>query len=194
VQNNTNEKGSMATSIADVIKNRRTIHQFKANETPPLSLIKEAIEHAVWAPNHHLSQPWHFHLLGSECIEQICQLNTTLIREQKGEKVADIKLKRWREVPGWLVLSCDISEDALRTEEDYAACCCVAQNLSLYLWENGVGMKWTTGTVTRNAHFYELLGLEPGKCKIVGLFWYGYPADIPKAARKPIAECINTLP
>jgi nitroreductase len=184
----------MSSSIADIIKNRRTIHQFKANETPPVELIQQAIEHGIWAPNHHITQPWHFHLIGPETREQICQLNAALVGEKKGEKAAEIKLRRWREIPGWLLMSCDISGDEIRDREDYAACCCVAQNLSLYLWEKGVGMKWTTGGVTKNRHFYDLFDLNPGQRQLVGLFWYGYPEEIPEGTRLPLSEILDILP
>jgi nitroreductase len=184
----------VSSSIADSIKNRRTIHQFKADEIPSIDLIGQAIEYAIWAPNHHLTQPWHFHMIGPETVEQICLLNAGLVREKKGEKAAEIKLRRWREVPGWLLLSCDISEDEFRSKEDYAACCCVAQNLALYLWEKGVGMKWTTGTVTREKRFFDLVQIDSQAQSIVGLFWYGYAAEIPKGARQPANNSVNILP
>lgn len=184
----------MPPSIAETIKSRRTIHHFKVGEVPPAELIKLAIEHAIWAPNHHLTQPWHFYLIGPETAELICQLNAELVLEKKGEKAAEIKLRRWREIPGWLLLSCDISEHASTNQEDYAACCCVAQNLSLYLWEQGVGMKWTTGAVTREPRFHNIVQLDGQRQSIVGLFWYGYPAEIPQASRLAAGDKLTILP
>ena len=105
-------------------------------------------------PNHHLSQPWRFHLLGPETAELICLLNAEIVEAKKGEKAAEIKLRRWRENPGWLLMSRQRAEDELRDLEDYAACCCAAQNLSLLLWEQSIGMKWTTGAVTRDERFF----------------------------------------
>ncbi|MFT5350790.1 MAG: nitroreductase [Planctomycetota bacterium] len=184
----------MSPSIAETIKNRRTIHQFKTDESPSTELIQVAIENATWAPNHHLTEPWHFHLIGTVTAEQICQLNAELVREKKGEKAAEIKLRRWREVPGWLLLSCDISDDELKTREDYAACCCVAQNLALCLWEKGVGLKWTTGAVCRDQRFYDMVNLDGRTQSVVGLFWYGYPLEIPMATRSPLSDCLSLLP
>lgn len=49
--------------FAEVLRGRRTINVFL--QTPvPESLIHEAIEVAVWAPNHHVTEPWRFHILG----------------------------------------------------------------------------------------------------------------------------------
>lgn len=184
----------MLASIAETIKGRRTIHHFKVGEAPPAELITLAIEHAIWAPNHHLTQPWHFYMIGPETAERICQLNAELVQEKQGEKAAEIKLRRWREIPGWLLLSCDISDDESTKLEDYAACCCVAQNLSLYLWEQGVGMKWTTGAVTKDSRFYNIIQLDGQRQRIVGLFWYGYPAEIPQTTRLAPGEKLVILP
>jgi len=93
-----------------------------------------------------------------------------------------------------LLLSCEKSEQALRQREDYAACCCVAQNLSLILWERAIGMKWTTGAVTREQRFFDILQLDEGQRSVVGLFWYGYPAEIPRGVRKSPRKFIDVLP
>ena len=61
----------MTLTISDVMKSRRTIHSFKATPLPPEEIIIAAIEHATWAPNHHLTEPWQFHLLGNETKEKI---------------------------------------------------------------------------------------------------------------------------
>lgn len=184
----------MSSPIASLIKARRTVHQFRQDEKPPADLIEEAIEHSIWAPNHHLTQPWHFYLPGPETIEQICLLNASLVKDKKGEKAAGLKLKRWREMPGWLILTINKNPDELREQEDYASACCVAQNLALFLWEQNVGMKWTTGAVTRTPAIFDLLGIDSAQERIVGLFWYGFPEDIPAAVRKPHQSLIKTLP
>ena len=184
----------MTESIASLIRERRTIHQFKDSPTPGDDLIQSAIDHAIWAPNHHLSQPWHFYLPGQDTIARICTLNAQIVAEKKGEKAAKLKHRRWLSMPGWLVLTVDRSEDVIRQREDYAACCCVAQNLALYLWNVGVGLKWTTGAVTRDERFFDILDVDFGAEEVVGLFWYGYPQDIPAAIRKDSSTFIKRLP
>ena len=39
----------------------------------------------------------------------------------------------------------------------------------------------------------DLLGIDPTREKLVGMFWYGYPADIPQSQRKPIEDFITEL-
>ena len=182
------------TDIADVIRNRRTIHNFKPDPVPPAEEIQKALQMAICAPNHHATEPWRFYLIGNETKEKICQLNAEMIEAVRGEQAAQIKLQRWREIPGWLILTCTNSTNEIRAMEDYAACCCAAQNMMLYLWSIDIGVKWTTGGVTRDPRFYEILGIDPDKESVVGLFWYGYPDDVPQGSRKQPADKLINLP
>jgi nitroreductase len=181
------------SSLADVIRSRRTVDNFQP-QLPPRESILRAIELARWAPNHKHTQPWRFHLLGPETAREIVRMNTEIVRAQKGDAAAEAKQQRWSAVPGWLAVTCDVSDDRIRAEEDYAACCCAVQNLALALWAEGVGVKWSTGEVTRMPEFARLLGFEPGERRIVGLFWYGYPTSVPESRRKPVDEIIDIRP
>jgi nitroreductase len=181
-------------SLAEIITSRRTIHDFIKGQVPDKSVIKEALEMSCWAPNHHLTEPWHFYLLEKETINGICELNKDVLTESKGSDVAEKKTKRWMGIPGWLVVTCEKSNDELLYQENYAACCCVIQNLMLALWAKGIGTKWSTGPITREDRFYDLIWVNPDLENVVGLIWYGYPADIPQTLRKPLQQVLTELP
>jgi len=184
----------MSQQVADAIRSRRTIHDFVPGSAPPAGVIQAAIEHAAMAPNHYLSRPWRFYLPGPETTERICQLNAALVRSSRGDGIAENKLKRWRQVPGWMVLACVRSDDPIRQREDFAACCCAAQNFMLYLWGQGFGVKWTTGEVTQDPGFYTLLGIDAGREEVVGLFWSGVPASVPERRTPSVAPPVFILP
>jgi len=179
--------------VVELIRSRRTIHFFQS-ETPPHETILQAIELARWAPNHWLTEPWHFYLLGRETAIAIARLNAEIIARTKGMEAGQAKLERWQSIPGWLVVTCDNSDDTVKAREDYAACCCAIQNLSLYLWSRGIGVKWTTGEVTRAPEFYDLIWANPELETVVGLLWYGYPVETPQTARKAITDILVELP
>ena len=90
--------------------------------------------------------------------------------------------------------ACQNSDDEVRAKEDYAACCCAVHNFSLCLWAEGIGVKWTTGPVTRDDAFYDLLWIDRAVETVVGLIWYGYAAETPMTARKSLAEVMVELP
>ena len=92
-----------------------------------------------------------------------------------------------------LLLTCKKSDDELQQQEDYASCCCAAQNLTLYLSEAGVAAKWTSGLVTRDQRFFDLLNIDSDKEFVVGLFWFGYPRILPEQSRKDVASIVTEL-
>lgn len=179
--------------VAALIRGRRTVERFKP-ERPPKQVIESAVEVARWAPNHKLTQPWRFYHLGPETSQAVVDLNSELVSASKGEAAADTKRRRWNGVPGWLVVTRVCDADALRAQEDYAACCCAIQNLMLYLWSHGVASKWTTGAVTREQRFYHTLDIDPDHEAVVALLWYGYPDHQPKKPRTPVGEILSERP
>lgn len=179
--------------VAHLLRGRRTINDFRP-DLPSQETLLQAIELARWAPNHKLTEPWLFHLIGPQTKQAIVELNAKLTLEAKGEAAAEKKRQRWSQVPGWLAVSCAQSEDPLRAQEDYAACCCAVQNLSLFLWSEGIGTKWSTGGVTRHPEFYRLLEVDPQQRSIVGLIWYGYPVHIPEMRRRDVSDIAVQLP
>ena len=178
-------------SIEELIIERRTINNFKP-EIPAQKQIIEAIEIARWAPNHHLTQPWQYYLLNSQMIDQVIGLNADLVTAKKGRQAGNNKRKRWKNIPVWLVVTCERSDNDQQQQEDYAACCCSIYALSLVLWDKGVGLKWTTGDVIRDQKFYDICWLDHFSQMVVGLLWYGFPDQIPIAQqRRQINETVT---
>jgi hypothetical protein len=64
----------------------------------------------------------------------------------------------------------------------------------LYLWKAGVGSKWTTGDITREARFKEIAGIDADAESVVGLIWYGYPKLTPSQQRTDLADVLSELP
>jgi len=176
--------------IAERIRSRRTTNQF-LKQPVSRQLVLDAIELARWAPNHHLTEPWHFYLLGEAMKIASVELIRTIVTEKKNADIGAHKAKTAAAVPGWLLVTCRTSEDELVQREDYASCCCAIQNLSLYLSEAGVASKWSTGPITRDPRFFDLLGIDSDEEFVVGLIWYGYPKVLPTQSRKDVVEIIT---
>ena len=176
--------------LAERIRSRRTTNMFLKQKVSR-DLVLQAIELARWAPNHHLTEPWHFYLLGDEKKAASATLIRTIVTENKTAEMGEHKYKAATAIPGWLVVTCQKSDDELRGREDYAACCCAVQNILLYLSEAGVASKWTTGLITRDARFFELLGIDPEMEYVVSLLWFGYPKILPTQSRKDVAEILT---
>jgi len=181
-------------AVQSVVLSRRTIHVFESEPTPPDEEILHAIDMARWAPNHFLTEPWRFYLLGRQTAEAIAHLNASQIVEKRGEAAGQAKLERWLSIPGWMIVTCRRSDDEQRQQEDYAACCCAIQNMQLVLWSRGIGTKWTTGSVTSTSDFFELVDIDSAQEKLVAMIWYGYPAEVPSPRRKPVKTILERRP
>ncbi|WP_111747508.1 nitroreductase family protein [Salinisphaera orenii] len=166
----------------EFLRGRRSVDQF---ESTPVDTgrLEEAFEVARWAPNHHLTEPWQFYVIGPETKKAIVELNAELVAEAKGEEAADAKRQRWHAVPGWFAVTCRRADDANTAAEDYAACACAAHNIVLYLHSAGMACKWTSGPVTHDARYLRLLGADPANDYSVGLFWYGVAKRAPRTQR-----------
>ena len=179
--------------LAERIRGRRTTNLFLKQKVSA-GIVRDAIEVARWAPNHHLTEPWQFYLLGERAIADSIELIRDNAAKKKDEAFGEFKAQSARAIPGWLVLTCKKSADEILQLEDYASCCCALQNLMLYLSEAGIASKWTTGDITRDARFHAILGSDPDREFVVGLVWYGYPKILPAQNRKGLDEILVELP
>ena len=179
--------------FAEVLHGRRTIDQFLQTPVPD-GLVREAIEAATWAPNHFVSEPWRFILPGEETVGRIIDLSAEMVTARKGVELGEHKRRTWSEKPGWLIVTSPHCDDELREREDYAACCTAVQNFMLYLWKAGVGSKWTTGPITRDPRFFDIISVDPKAAFVVGLIWFGYPKVTPTQSRAAVEDVVTELP
>lgn len=180
-------------SFADMIRSRRSVNLFEPENPGTIELL-EGIELARWAPNHRLTEPWRFYLIGDETADAISRFAAEVDTAAKGERAGAARLARMKSIPAFFVVTCKKSDDALLQQEDYAACCCAVQNLMLYMWTCGIGVKWTTGAMTREPRFYELAGIDPAAELVVGFFWYGRPKVVPTQKRRDVSEIVFERP
>jgi len=87
--------------FGEVLRGRRTINLYL--QTPvPNKLVRAAIEAATWAPNHHVTEPWRFYLLGKETISACVELVRDIVTENKDAKPVTSKRNPGPKNPvGW---------------------------------------------------------------------------------------------
>ncbi|MGE0525623.1 MAG: nitroreductase family protein [Bdellovibrionales bacterium] len=190
-----------------LIRGRRTVHNYRP-ETVRSELVEEALELSLWAPNHKLSFPWVYTWVGRETRSQLADLAVEL-KSQSGP-LGEAKFKAVRENvinPAHLI-SLGLKRDSgggaedgarerreLREHEDYATLACSVQIISLYLWQNGVASKWSTGAFSTHPRTYRILGLDPDKVKLEGCLLVGYALNVPAPPPRPeLSACLRRVP
>tara|TARA_B100000579_G_scaffold435669_1_gene459528 strand:+ start:530 stop:1081 length:552 start_codon:yes stop_codon:yes gene_type:complete len=176
--------------VAQAIKQRRTIHIYSKKRVPK-DVIKRSIVAANQAPCHRRTFPWRFTSLGLNKRKLLCELQLSL---KFGDKPIDeFEFKRIKEKflnPSHLIVATQVcSDDSVQKLEDYAACACAIQNLSLSLVADGVGYKWSTGKITTNSNTYQIAEINPNEEEIIGFIWIGYGTE-PPLINRPL---LNTI-
>ena len=182
--------------IDEIIKARRTIHQYSSDIIPEETILK-AIETALFAPNHKLTFPTRFTLIPSSKRDEMAELSFK-IREQKGriltEEDKDKIFKKFRTPSHLFIVSQIKNKDPIISKEDYATVSCAIHNFSLSLWEKGHGTKWSSGTMIRNKELYTLSQIDPTKESIEAILWAGVPLKIPPPPKRPLIKDILRTP
>lgn len=184
--------------VYEAIHGRRSISRFRPEPVPP-TLLAAVLEAGIWAPNHHLTEPWRFIVVGPTVREELAERYGRLRAErlpaeatERRERVRQDSVAKFMAIPTLVAVATEQVGDEQRQAEDYAATCCAVQNIQLAAWAEGVGMKWSTSEITRDPLAYELLGLDPQNMRIIGFLYVGYPADVPTRPRhKSLDEVIR---
>jgi nitroreductase len=163
------------------IRGRRT-HKAYGPEPVDRATLEELFELARWAPNHHLTNPWRFRVLGPGALARL--------KEAAGPEAAG-KLDR---APTLVIVSVAQSGDQLQDEEDLLAGGVAAYIVLLAAHARGLVGYWRTPGVLRTAEGRAAAGLGDDE-RFVALLYLGYPRqekDAPE--RAPAGEYVTYLP
>jgi nitroreductase len=168
-------------TLDDLAAGRRT-HKAFGPEPVPRETLLELFELAQLAPNHHLTQPWRFRVLGPETLERV--------KEAGGPSEA-LKLDR---APTLVVASAAFCGEVVQDEEDVCATAAAIMLVLLGATERGLASYWRTPGVLRTARGREAAGVPAGE-RVLGLIHLGPPAREPAAReRGSIADVVSFLP
>ena len=180
----------MVMSIDEVIKTRRTVHLYEPVEIED-SLLLSFLEAGHFAPNHKLTWPWRFTVVGPLARQAIASRAVALKSEGRilppaqEQKIRDKILN-----PSALVVVTQVRTDNdFQAKEDYAAVACAIQNISLAAHAQGWGTKWSTGGITRDSETYQAAAVDPVLEEIVGFLWIG-KAKVTPTIKRPEFEVV----
>jgi len=186
-------------SILELIKSRRSIYQFKPRLIP-LNLLNQCLEAAIWAPNHKITEPWRFWVIGEKTQTDLAVIyaeNRALKRAEKGSKgfdeIYDKAMAKFLAIPKIVLVGQVLAKDKVTLQEDYAACSCAIQNLQLAGWELGIGTQWSTGPIIEDKRTYDVLKIDSSQLRLIGALYMGYPDCVGKSTRQPIEKVTTYL-
>jgi nitroreductase len=150
----------METDLDALVRGRRTLKAYDPSPVDPVTL-DELFELARWAPNHHLTNPWRFRVVGPRALEAL--------KEAAGPEHA-AKLERAPTLVAVSAVQC--GDDPVADEEDVAATACAAYIVLLGAHARGLGGYWRTPAVLRTPAGRAACGIGEGE-KVLGLIHLG---------------------
>ncbi len=184
----------MQTSqLKALIQARRTCYQFLPQQTNFLSdlEIKQCLKAAIWAPNHKLTQPWRFWMVGKNSQQKLAVIYADN-RASKNAECGSIAyqglytkaVEKFMAIPQIILVGQVLAKDKFTAKEDYAACACAIQNFQLMAWQQSIGVQWSTGPILNDLRSYEILSIESTEIALIAALYMG----------KVDAECrVNNL-
>jgi nitroreductase len=182
-------------NVSDAISTRRSIKRFTSRPVTREE-IETILSAAVAAPNHRLTQPWRFYVLGPEARHAY----GLVLGGRKAKKIEDPDAARamrdtvaaeHRALPGMLVVAAAENENPEIKEEDYGAVMMAIQNLMLAAVALGLGTHVKTGAVMSDPGARAAAGVK-GKERIVAVVNIGEPAEIPAEKKREPATAFTT--
>ncbi len=168
-------------SFAELAAARRT-HKAFGSAPVPRETVLELLDLARLAPNHHLTQPWRFRVLGAETLARL--------KEAAGPSEA-VKLER---APTLVLASAALSGELVQDEEDVCATAAAITLVLLGATERGLASYWRTPGILRTARGREAVGLPDGE-RVLGLIHLGTAEREPAArGRSAVADYAEFLP
>lgn len=176
--------------VIETIKSRRTTRQFTGEAVPP-ETIRQILDAAVWAPNHHLTEPWEFIVVTGAARERFAEIRVATQAARypdPSRPEIEAALRKLRDdtlaIPVLIFVTTTVPDDPAVREEDYAATMMAVQNLMLAAAEEGLGTAIKTTGFVGNEALYEWLSVREGR-RLAAVVFLGHPAAQAAKSRTP---------
>jgi nitroreductase len=161
------------------VRSRRT-HKVFGSEPVPRQVLDDLFELARWAPNHHLTQPWRFRVVGPRSLAAL-------------KAATDDGGRKLERAPTLVVASAVRSDDPVAGEEDMCAAACACFIVLAAAHARGLAGYWRTPAVLRTEAGLAAVGV-PASERVLGLLHLGPVARVPEPPeRHPPAGFVRYL-
>lgn len=182
-------------NLTAAIHARRSIKEFTSK---PIARdeIERLLDAAAQAPNHRLTQPWRFYVLGPDARRAFGEAlgRRKAKRVESPEAAAAVIAKvadTHAALPAFLVVATVLDENPELREEDYAATMMAVQNLCLAAHDAGLGTHIKSGAVMDDPDARVAFGVKDGE-RVIAMIELGEPARVPDAKLRKSAKELTT--
>lgn len=178
--------------VDEAIRSRVSVKEY-TDASVPEETIRELLELAVLAPNHRMTEPLAFRVMGDAgklaYAEALGRRKAKRVDDpDAAAQVLERVVDRTTAVPAMVGVLVHEDENPEIREEDYATAFMAIQNFCLAATARGLGTHIKTGAVMGEASLREALDVAPDQ-RLAAIVFLGEPAEVPDAKdRAPAAE------
>lgn len=167
--------------VETAIRARRTHKQY-GTEPVPEEDLRSLLDLARHAPNHHLSQPWRFRVLGPAT------------RARLDAVVPEKEVTKLRRAPTLVLATAALTGDPRQDEEDLHATAAAVYAVLLGATGRGLASYWRTPSCFSDAPVRAVLGLAENE-RVVSLIHLGpRVSEPPEKERAALDAVVGWLP
>lgn len=180
--------------VSDAISQRRSIKKFQERAVTRED-IEALLDAAVLAPNHKLTQPWRFYVLGPQARRQY----GLALGDRKAKKLPDADAANavrektaaeYEAFPALIAVAMAVAESPETREEDYAAVMQAVGNITLMAMERGLGTHIRTGAVMDDPAARAAVQAREGE-RIIAIVAVGVAAETPPPKSRQGASAVT---
>jgi nitroreductase len=169
--------------LEHAIRSRRT-HKAYRPEPVDRAVLDELFDLARWAPNHNLTNPWRFRVLGPRALERL---------KAVAEEVKPGSARKLDRAPTLVAACARQAGDPVQDREDLLASAVAAYIVLLAGHARGLGGYWRTVSVLELPAGRAALEIPPDETPL-GLLHLGYPIHAQQPpARASVAGVVRYL-
>jgi nitroreductase len=171
----------LGVDVETAIRARRTHKQY-GPEPVPEDVLHALLDLARYAPNHHMTQPWRFRVLGPST------------RIALDAVVPDKEVAKLRRAPTLVLATAALSGDPHTDEEDLHAVACAVYAVLLGATARGLASYWRTPKCFGEPEVRRVLCLGDDE-RVVSLIHLGPAVSAPpEKDRAPLDDVLSRLP
>jgi nitroreductase len=169
--------------VDTAVRTRRT-HKAYRPEPVDDETLDEILELARWAPNHHLTNPWRFRVIGPASLQRL---------KRAADAAKPGSARKLDRAPTLVVVTARQTGDPVQDREDLLACGVAAYIVLLAAHARGLAGYWRTLTLLDGDDGRAAVGLEPDEVA-VGLIHLGWALHPPQESeRAPLRSVVTRL-
>jgi len=168
--------------VFNAIKTRRSINKVKQKKISN-SIINKILESGIWAPNHHLTQPWKFFVISGEARNKLGEVMVKTLKDNLEEPINEVELEMKIEkeknkplrAPIIIIITViPTRNNKIKEVEEICSGAAAAQNMLLTAHCLGIGAILRTGISAYDKNIKKFLGIKYND-HIIGFIYLGYP-------------------